>query len=92
MNFGIARRRKEGINFFLNDRNKHGMSAQGSSTGEEVTELETSTVDVKFYSLSTIIDATENFSITNKVGEGGFGSVYKVLCSLTVKLHPIDST
>lgn len=78
MNFGIASRRKEGIRLFQNDRNKLRISAQGSSTGEEGDEIETSTVDVKFYSLSTIIDATDNFSITQKVGEGGFGSVYKV--------------
>ena len=44
----------------------------------EFDEIMTSTVDVKFHSLSTIIAATENFSNANKVGEGGFGSVYKV--------------
>ena len=68
--------------WFQNDTNKRGISVHGSSMEEEVDEIETSNVDVKFYSLSTIIDATENFSLANKVGEGGFGSVYKVLCSL----------
>lgn len=28
--------------------------------------------------LSAIIKATDNFSIDNKLGEGGFGPVYKV--------------
>lgn len=51
-----------------------------SKNNPEVDETE-STVDVKVYSLNTIISATENFSSANKVGEGGFGSVYKVIYS-----------
>lgn len=31
------------------------------------------------YSLDTIKFATRNFSMDNKLGEGGFGAVYKVL-------------
>ncbi|XP_047336088.1 G-type lectin S-receptor-like serine/threonine-protein kinase RKS1 [Impatiens glandulifera] len=30
-----------------------------------------------FFELSTIVAATNNFSISNKLGEGGFGTVYK---------------
>ena len=30
------------------------------------------------YDLSTLKDATNNFSEKNKLGEGGFGPVYKV--------------
>ena len=33
---------------------------------------------VPFFSLATIATATNNFSSTNKLGEGGFGLVYKV--------------
>ena len=29
--------------------------------------------------MSTIVKATDNFSISNKLGEGGFGPVYKVI-------------
>uniref|UniRef100_A0A2N9I612 non-specific serine/threonine protein kinase n=1 Tax=Fagus sylvatica TaxID=28930 RepID=A0A2N9I612_FAGSY len=33
--------------------------------------------DLPLFDLSTIIAATNNFSVFNKLGEGGFGSVYK---------------
>ena len=35
-------------------------------------------LELPFFELSTIVYATENFSFKNKLGEGGFGSVYKV--------------
>ncbi|KAJ0530754.1 putative protein kinase RLK-Pelle-DLSV family [Helianthus annuus] len=34
-------------------------------------------VDLDVFDLSTIVAATDNFSPSNKLGEGGFGSVYK---------------
>ena len=34
-----------------------------------------------FFSLHEIVKATDNFSINNKIGEGGFGPVYKVTYS-----------
>ncbi|XP_023913128.1 G-type lectin S-receptor-like serine/threonine-protein kinase At4g27290 isoform X1 [Quercus suber] len=34
-------------------------------------------LEVPFFSLATIATATNNFSINNKLGEGGFGLVYK---------------
>ncbi|GFP80336.1 g-type lectin s-receptor-like serine/threonine-protein kinase at4g27290 [Phtheirospermum japonicum] len=33
--------------------------------------------DLPFFNLSTILEATDNFAIQNKIGEGGFGPVYK---------------
>jgi hypothetical protein len=35
-------------------------------------------IDIPIYDLSTIANATNNFSIDNKLGQGGFGPVYKV--------------
>ncbi|KAJ9562759.1 hypothetical protein OSB04_007919 [Centaurea solstitialis] len=34
-------------------------------------------VDLPLFSLSTLVVATNNFSISNKLGQGGFGPVYK---------------
>ncbi|KAK2978974.1 hypothetical protein RJ640_017538 [Escallonia rubra] len=47
-----------------------------SSEGKGIDETGTNS-DLPFYSLSIIAAATENFSIANKLGEGGFGLVYK---------------
>lgn len=35
--------------------------------------------ELLIYDFDTILIATENFSITNKLGQGGFGPVYKVV-------------
>jgi hypothetical protein len=35
-------------------------------------------MELPTFDLSTIANATDNFSSRNKLGEGGFGSVYKV--------------
>jgi hypothetical protein len=34
--------------------------------------------ELPFFDRATILKATKNFSLDNKLGEGGFGSVYKV--------------
>lgn len=34
--------------------------------------------DVYFYEIQTILTITDNFSAENKLGQGGFGPVYKV--------------
>jgi hypothetical protein len=35
-------------------------------------------LDLPLLAYSTLVTATNNFSIKNKIGEGGFGPVYKV--------------
>ena len=35
-------------------------------------------MEVPLFDLSTIARATNDFSLNNKLGEGGFGPVYKV--------------
>ncbi|KAJ8773776.1 hypothetical protein K2173_006426 [Erythroxylum novogranatense] len=34
-------------------------------------------VNLVFYDLNTLLVATNNFSLTNKIGQGGFGTIYK---------------
>ncbi|KAK1364895.1 Receptor-like serine/threonine-protein kinase [Heracleum sosnowskyi] len=70
-------RRKQEEGLFSSNSNNLRTSVNDSPNRDEVDNLGTSTGDVKFYSLTTIIAATENFSLAHKVGEGGFGSVYK---------------
>lgn len=39
---------------------------------------------LNFYEMHTIQTATDNFCISNKLGQGGFGTVYKVQRSSTL--------
>lgn len=34
--------------------------------------------ELQFFDLNTLMAATDNFSPVNELGQGGFGSVYKV--------------
>lgn len=47
--------------------------SEESHTNEEEKDLELPLLD-----LATVLKATNNFSMENKLGEGGFGLVYKV--------------
>ncbi|KAL2495213.1 G-type lectin S-receptor-like serine/threonine-protein kinase [Forsythia ovata] len=53
-----------------------GLTSYGNR-GEERDGSGTS-AEVSIFDLSTIVSATEDFSLANKLGEGGFGAVYKV--------------
>lgn len=44
--------------------------------------------DLKIISFECIVNATRNFSSENKLGEGGFGPVYKVQ-TLVCSIHPL---
>ena len=35
-------------------------------------------LELPLFNLSTIASATDNFSLKNKLGQGGFGAVYRV--------------
>lgn len=55
-------------------------------------QSKTSRGDFQQYSFSEVDAATDYFAPANKLGEGGFGPVYKVKDSLFYdsKCHPID--
>lgn len=65
------------------------LSFDDSSTQQEFDSTNNS--NLPFFDLSSIAAATDNFSLANKLGEGGFGSVYKVanffLVSICVLLY-----
>ena len=52
-------------------------STRGSFEGHELEDGSTHP-DLPIFDPSCIVAATENFSPTNKLGQGGFGSVFKV--------------
>ena len=56
------------VNTFVNEENITNIA---ESTKEDDMEL-------PLFDLVAIEEATNNFSIENKLGEGGFGPVYKV--------------
>lgn len=47
-------------------------------------EIERRDLDVPFYEFGSVLQATENFSDSNKLGRGGFGDVYKVDASISI--------
>lgn len=51
----------------------------GHSSGRTDVDETRMNSDLPFFDLTTIAAATNNFSVENKLGTGGFGSVYKVV-------------
>ncbi|PNX62044.1 G-type lectin S-receptor-like serine/threonine-kinase, partial [Trifolium pratense] len=58
------------------NNNSFRLSFGDSSNLQEFNRTNSS--NVLLFDLSSIAAATDNFSIANRLGEGGFGSVYKV--------------
>ncbi|KAK8612548.1 hypothetical protein V6N13_092661 [Hibiscus sabdariffa] len=67
---------------------------EDSLLGENEIDESTRNGDVPYFDLSTIAAATNNFSSDNKLGQGGFGPVYKVweLWKEGKAMEVIDST
>ena len=61
------------LQFQDNGRNVRNLADPGILSAED-----RKGIDVPFIDFNTILSATENFSLSNKLGQGGFGPVYKV--------------
>ena len=46
-----------------------------------------SEIDLPFFDLESILAATDNFSDANKLGQGGYGPVYKVISVTLLYIH-----
>ncbi|KAL8064484.1 hypothetical protein ABFX02_01G094200 [Erythranthe guttata] len=58
-------------------RNKKYLKLKSRSVAGQSEESDGKDLELPLYDLSTISKATHNFSLNNKLGEGGFGPVYK---------------
>ncbi|CAN1783550.1 Receptor-like serine/threonine-protein kinase SD1-8 [Linum perenne] len=65
--FRRNRRREEAVKMAEIEKNKYGI---GEGDEHDNTQL-------SFFSFKDVLTATDNFSESNKLGEGGFGPVYK---------------
>jgi hypothetical protein len=68
------------------DSEKHLKDLMGSGEFKEEDERG---IDVPFFDLEGILAATDSFSYANKLGEGGYGPVYKVVSAAltSVSVH-----
>ncbi|KAG5234858.1 G-type lectin S-receptor serine/threonine-protein kinase [Salix suchowensis] len=54
------------------------LKKRAKTAGNEL-QVNSNSIELEYFKLSTITAATDNFSPANKLGQGGFGSVYKGL-------------
>lgn len=61
------------------NNSSHDPGSSGLATGNALELSQGNDFELPLLDLGTIASATENFSADNKLGEGGFGPVYKVI-------------
>ncbi|PHT35400.1 hypothetical protein CQW23_23100 [Capsicum baccatum] len=64
--------------YYLSRRKKKDKGIGGQDCTS--TEGPKGDLELPFFELATVAHATDNFSVNNKLGEGGFGPVYKIIC------------
>ncbi|KAI7744514.1 hypothetical protein M8C21_006207 [Ambrosia artemisiifolia] len=70
--FGYIQRRKRLIRKEIIKNELHGLDSMSAASGDAHNNAE-----LVSFSLKSVLTATGSFSVENKLGEGGFGSVYK---------------
>lgn len=74
-----SRRKNSDVIPMFDARKSREVSAEFSGSGEHSLEgNQLSKTELPFYNFSCMSLATNNFSEQNKLGQGGFGPVYKV--------------
>jgi len=79
---GASTRIQESL--YESERHVKGLIGLGSLEEKDIEGIE-----VPFYTFASILAATDNFSDSNKLGRGGYGPVYKVICSMHQSLLPM---
>ncbi|XP_030971126.1 G-type lectin S-receptor-like serine/threonine-protein kinase RKS1 [Quercus lobata] len=72
----LAKKKKTKVKRKVHKQSLNFASTKVSFEGHELEDSSTHP-DLPIFDLSCIVAATENFSPTNKLGQGGFGSVFK---------------
>ncbi|KAL5546087.1 hypothetical protein UlMin_005774 [Ulmus minor] len=77
--FWIARKRREAKEWERSSlfRDTTSSPYRKDLPGERELEESKTSSDLPFFHLNIIAEATDNFSLSNKLGKGGFGTVYK---------------
>lgn len=76
--FTITEEMEQGEDLLLFNINMHIGASTSESTDDEVAKGKIKDSWLPMFSFSSVFAATDNFSTENKLGEGGFGPVYKV--------------
>lgn len=79
----VTKRKLLGAGWKINVENNEKLTHRGYTTSKEILEKNTARdFELPFLKFQDILVATNNFSNTFMVGQGGFGKVYKVIILL----------
>jgi len=78
--------KNSGINLYDSERYVRDLIESG-----RFKEDNAQAIDIPFFHLESILGATNNFANANKLGQGGFGPVYKVIKNFfTLMIFPFQ--
>ncbi|RHN66546.1 putative non-specific serine/threonine protein kinase [Medicago truncatula] len=65
------------VTYIYITKTKYKEGIERTTSPQEKDEETHEDIELPIFDLATILEATNNFSFDNKLGEGGFGPVYK---------------